>query len=55
MESKLALEAKVALAAITRRMTPTQRLDAFLMHCQLLMELRLAYRQTQALHKPLPL
>jgi hypothetical protein len=38
MESKLANEARLALAA-ARRLTPEQRLNAFLAHCQLMMEL----------------
>jgi hypothetical protein len=47
MESKLAVETKLALVAITQRMSPEQRLDAFLIHCQLMMELRQAGRQIQ--------
>jgi hypothetical protein len=47
MESKLALQAKSALLAATQRMSPEQRLDAFLMHCQLMMELRLAGQRIQ--------
>ena len=54
MESKLALQAKSALLAATQRMSPEQRLDAFLMHCQLVMELRLAGQRMQAASHPLP-
>jgi len=39
MESKIAKEARLALIADARRMTPEQRLEAFLAHCQLVMEL----------------
>jgi hypothetical protein len=39
MESKVAKEARLALLADARRLTPEQRLNAFLAHCQLVMEL----------------
>ncbi len=39
MESKLALEARRALLAETQRLTPEERLNAFLEHCQLMMAL----------------
>jgi hypothetical protein len=39
MESRLARQAEAALLDTMRRMTPEQRLDAFLEHCQLVMEL----------------
>jgi hypothetical protein len=39
MESKLANEARLALLAAARCLTPEQRLNAFLTHCQLMMEL----------------
>jgi BESS motif len=39
MESRLAREAEAALLETMRRMTPEQRLNAFLEHCQLVMEL----------------
>jgi hypothetical protein len=48
MESRLAREAEAALLEIMRRMTPEQRLDAFLEHCQLVMELYDAGRQQRA-------
>jgi hypothetical protein len=39
MESRLAREAQADLLEIMRRMTPEQKLDAFLAHCQLVIEL----------------
>jgi hypothetical protein len=39
MESKLAQEIDLALVLAMRRLTPEQRLDAFLEHCELMMEL----------------
>jgi hypothetical protein len=48
MESKLANEAKLALLAATRRLTPEQRLNAFLAHCQLMMELYAAGQKLRA-------
>jgi hypothetical protein len=48
MESRLARQAKAALLNTMRRMTPEQRLDAFLQHCQLVMELYDAGRQYRA-------
>jgi hypothetical protein len=45
MESRLARQAKAALLDTMRRMTPEQRLEAFLEHCQLVMELYDAGRQ----------
>jgi len=53
MESKLALQAKLALLAATQRMSPGQRLDAFLAHCQLMMELRRAGQPIQAASRSL--
>jgi hypothetical protein len=38
-ESKLAMQAKVDLVTLTQSMSPEQRLDAFLVHSQLMMEL----------------
>jgi hypothetical protein len=54
MESKLALQAQLALLAATQRMSPEQRLDAFLMHCQLMMELRLAGQRIRRASRSLP-
>lgn len=39
MESKLANDAKLALLVAARSLSPEQRLNAFLAHCQLMMEL----------------
>jgi hypothetical protein len=48
MESKLANEAKLALLAAARRLTPEQRLNTFLAHCQLMMELYAAGQKLRA-------
>ncbi len=48
MESKLAKEARLALLADARRLTPEQRLNAFLAHCQLMMELYAAGQKIRA-------
>lgn len=39
MESKLANEAERALVEATQRLTPEERLNAFLEHCRLVMDL----------------
>ena len=39
MQSKLAQEARLAVIAATQLLTPEERLNAFLEHCQLMMEL----------------
>jgi hypothetical protein len=39
MNSKLAKEAELALVEATQRLSPEQRVDAFLTHCRLVMEL----------------
>jgi hypothetical protein len=39
MQSKLAQEARLAAIAATQLLTPEERLNAFLEHCQLMMEL----------------
>ena len=39
MQSKLAQEARLAAIAATQLLTPEERLDAFLEHSQLMMEL----------------
>ena len=39
MESRLAHQAEAELLKTMRRMTPEQKLNAFLEHCQLVMEL----------------
>jgi hypothetical protein len=51
MESKLAKEAKLALLAAARRLTPEQRLNAFVAHCQLMMELYAAGQQLRSPRK----
>jgi hypothetical protein len=48
MESKVAKEAERALIEDTQRLTPEQRVDAFLAHCRLVMELYEAGRQMRA-------
>ena len=45
MESRLAREAQADLLETMRRMTPEQKLNAFLEHCQLVMELYDAGRE----------
>jgi hypothetical protein len=49
MESKLANEAKLALIAAARRLTPEERLNAFLAHCQLMMELHAAGQKLRSM------
>ena len=39
MESKLAKEAERALVEATQRLTPEERVGAYLTHCELMMEL----------------
>jgi hypothetical protein len=39
MESKLARDAERALIANTQRLSPEERLNAYLAHCRLVMEL----------------
>jgi hypothetical protein len=39
MQSKLAQEARLAAIATTQLLTPEKRLNAFLAHCRLMMEL----------------
>jgi hypothetical protein len=47
MESKLAQEIDLSLVVAMRRLTPEQRLDAFLEHCELMMELFQAGQQAR--------
>ena len=42
LKSKLAAQAKLDLVALTQSLTPEQRLEAFLTHSQLMMELYMA-------------
>jgi hypothetical protein len=48
MQSKIARDARLALIAEAKRLTPEQRLDAFLAHCQLVMELRTSGQQVKS-------
>ena len=45
MDSKLARDARDALLADTQRLSPEERLNAFLEHCQLVMALYQAGQQ----------
>lgn len=47
MDSKLSLQAKAALLIAAQTLTPEQRLNAFLQHCRLMMELERGGRQAQ--------
>lgn len=47
MESKVAKEAERALIEATQRLSPEERLNAFLVHCRLVMELFEAGKKTQ--------
>ncbi|HTC90164.1 MAG TPA: hypothetical protein VK686_17770 [Bryobacteraceae bacterium] len=53
-ESKLAAQAKLDLVALTQSMTPEQRLEAFLMHSQLMMELYKAGQEIRSKSGRLP-
>ena len=48
MESRLARQAEADLLETMRRMTPEQRLNAFLEHCQLVMQLYNAGQRQRA-------
>lgn len=48
MESELAQQARRELIEAMQRLTPEQRLNAFLTHCQLVMALRAAAQQLHA-------
>lgn len=48
------MQAKLDLVAITQSMTPEQRLEAFLTHSQLMMELYLAGEQMRSKSRSLP-
>jgi hypothetical protein len=45
MRSRLATEAREALIADLRRMTPEERLAAYVRHCQLMAQVRLAGKE----------
>jgi hypothetical protein len=51
MQSNLAIQQRLALLAAVRRLTPEQRLDAFLVHCRLMAEL---YRSGRDQRQPPP-
>jgi hypothetical protein len=53
-ESKLAAQAKLDLVALTQSMTPEQRLEAFLTHTRLMMELYLAGEEIRSKSRRLP-
>ena len=48
MESKVAKEAERALVEATQRLSPEERLNAFLAHCRLVMELCEAGQRARA-------
>ena len=48
MESNIAKAAERALVAATQRLTPEERLNAFLVHCRLVTELYEAGRKMRA-------
>lgn len=48
MQSKLAQDAERAMIEAIRLMSPEERLNAFLAHCELMMELFQAGRQVRA-------
>jgi hypothetical protein len=48
MDSKLAIAAKHAVASESRRLTPEGRLEAFLVHSRLMMELYRVGKQRRA-------
>ena len=48
MESKLAAQSKRSLLAASQRLTPAQRLDAYLVHCRLMFDLYHAGQQVRA-------
>jgi len=48
MESKLATRSKHALLAANQRLTPTQRLEAYVVHSRLMFELYQAGRRVRA-------
>jgi hypothetical protein len=48
MESKVAKDAERALVEATQRLSPEERLNAFLAHCRLVMELYEAGQKAQS-------
>ena len=53
MESKLAQHGKRALLEATQRLTPEQRLEAFVVHCRLMMELYRAGQEIRSMQAQL--
>ena len=54
MESKIAKQAERALVDATQRLRPEERLEAFLAHCRLVMELYEAGQKRRARSMPTP-
>lgn len=52
MESKLANRSKQALLEANRRLTAEQRLESFVVHCRLMMELYTAGQRAHAAQTP---
>jgi hypothetical protein len=52
MESKLAKEAERSLIEATQRLSPEERLNAYLEHCRLMMELYEAGQQMRSQSSP---
>ncbi len=47
MESKIAIAAERAVIEATQRLVPEERLDAFLVHCRLIMDVQAAGQQAR--------
>jgi hypothetical protein len=54
MQSKLANEARRALVAANQKLSPEQRLEAYLVHCRLVAQLREASRNLPPQTLPQP-
>lgn len=52
MESKVAKDAERALVEATQRLSPEERLNAFLAHCRLVMELYEAGQRARTAQPP---
>jgi hypothetical protein len=52
MESKIAKKAERALVDATQRLSPEERVNAFLAHCRLVMDLYEAGQRSRAPAKP---
>lgn len=55
MESKLARHARLALVVENQKLTPEERLQAFLAHCRAMMALYEAGQQLRARERRVPL